>query len=380
MKVCIAIDSFKGSISSKEAGEAARRGLKAVYPKSSVSVTGLADGGEGTVDAIITATSGKLVTASVTGPLGKPVKATYGIIPDTGTAIIEIASAAGLTLVPKKSRNPLHTTTYGVGELILHAISEGCRKFIIGLGGSATNDGGAGMLSALGVDLLDKKGKPIKHGAAGLADLCEIRTHGMAKELKKCRFTVACDVKNPLCGELGASAVFGPQKGATEMTVADMDRSLEKFARLTKAENPKADPSREGAGAAGGLGYAFLSYLGAKMRSGIDIVMEATSLEDKIKVADVVVTGEGKIDGQSAMGKAPVGVARLAKKYKKPVVAIAGAVGEGAELCHDEGITAIFPILHAPSSLSEAMNSENAKKNLEETVKQIFKLIRASRV
>ena len=380
MKVCIAIDSFKGSISSKEAGEAARRGLKAVYPKSSVSVTGLADGGEGTVDAIITATGGKLVTASVTGPLGKPVKATYGIIPDTGTAIIEIASAAGLTLVPKKSRNPLHTTTYGVGELILHAISEGCRKFIIGLGGSATNDGGAGMLSALGVDLLDKKGKPIKHGAAGLADLCEIRTHGMAKELKKCRFTVACDVKNPLCGELGASAVFGPQKGATEMTVADMDRSLEKFARLTKAENPKADPSREGAGAAGGLGYAFLSYLGAKMRSGIDIVMEATSLEDKIKVADVVVTGEGKIDGQSAMGKAPVGVARLAKKYKKPVVAIAGAVGEGAELCHDEGITAIFPILRAPSSLSEAMNSENAKKNLEETVKQIFKLIRASRV
>ena len=379
MKVCIAIDSFKGSISSAEAGEAARRGLKRVYPKSSVSVVSLADGGEGTTEAIISATGGNIIELSVTGPLGRSVKASYGILPDGKTAVIEIAKAAGLTLVPQKKRNPLYTTTYGIGEMILDAVGRGCRKFIVGLGGSATNDGGAGMLSALGVELLDKKGAPIKTGAVGLYDLAEIRALGMPRVLEKCRFTIASDVTNPLLGERGCSAVFGPQKGATEMTIADMDRALKRFATLTGAVRPKSNPDMPGAGAAGGLGFAFAAYLGAKVRSGIETVTELIGLEEKIKSADVVITGEGRIDGQTSMGKAPIGVARLGKKHKKTVVAVTGAVGEDASLCHAEGISAIFPIQRGPSTLSESMRSECAVRNLEDTVEQIFKLIRASK-
>jgi len=377
MKVCITIDSFKGSLSTMAAAKAAAKGVRRAYPDAEIETLPLADGGEGTVDAITAATGGRLVTVAVTGPLGKPIKATYGIIPDTNTAVIEIAAAAGLTLVPTKSRNPLYTTTFGVGELILHAIEGGCRKFIIGLGGSATNDGGAGMLSALGVKLLDSKGAPIKQGASGLRDLAEIRTDTMNETLKKCRFSVACDVKNPLCGKEGASFVFGPQKGATEMSASDMDKYLHRFAELTAKQNPKADPDYPGAGAAGGLGFAFLSYLGAKMRPGIEIVADAIGLEEKIKAADIVLTGEGRIDGQSAMGKAPVGVAKIAKKLGKPVIVIAGSVGEGAELCHAKGVDAIFPILRSPITLAEAMKAEVAAENLTYTVHEIFRLVRA---
>ena len=378
MKVCIAIDSFKGSLSTFEAGEAARRGVKAVYPKAEISVSPLADGGEGTVEAIVSASGGKMIEVSVSGPLGRSVKAKYGAIDGTKTAIIEMASAAGLTLLPEKDRNPLHTTTFGVGEIILDAMKRGCRKFIIGIGGSATNDGGVGMLSALGAAFLDKNGAPIKRGAAGLRDIAEIRTDGMPKELAKCRFSIACDVKNPLCGEQGCSAVYGPQKGATPMTIADMDRSLKKYAELTKKIFPKADPDLPGAGAAGGLGFAFTAYLGAKLRPGIDLVIEATGLGEKIKEADVVVTGEGRLDGQSAMGKAPVGVARLAKKQGKLVIALAGSIGDGAELCHAKGIDAHFPILRSPISLSEAMKPEVAKRNIALAAEEAFRLIRAT--
>ena len=378
MKVCIAIDSFKGSLSTFEAGEAAKRGVKAAYPKAEITVAPLADGGEGTVEAIVSASGGEMVEVSVTGPLGKRVKASYGTIAETKTAIIEMASAAGLTLVPEKDRNPLHTTTYGVGELILDAMNRGCRKFIIGIGGSATNDGGVGMLSALGVAFLDKNGSPIKPGAAGLRDIVEIRTDAMPKELAKCRFSVACDVKNPLCGEQGCSAVYGPQKGATPMTVADMDKSLKKYAALTKKIFPKADPDLPGAGAAGGLGFAFTAYLGAKLRPGIDLVIEATGLGEKIKEADVVVTGEGRLDGQSAMGKAPVGVAKLAKKQGKLVIALAGSIGDGAERCHAKGIDAHFPIQRAPISLSEAMKPDVAKRNIALAAEEAFRLIRAT--
>lgn len=378
MKVCIAIDSFKGSLSTFEAGEAARQGVKAVYPKAEVSVSPLADGGEGTVEAIVSASGGKMIEVSVSGPLGKKVKASYGAIDETKTAIIEMASAAGLTLVPVKDRNPLHTTTYGVGELILHAMERGCRNFIIGIGGSATNDGGAGMLSALGVELLDKNGAQIKPGAAGLRDLVEIRTEKMPKDLSKCRFSVACDVKNPLCGEQGCSAVYGPQKGATPMTIADMDKSLKKYAAMTRELFPKADPDLPGAGAAGGLGFAFTAYLRAKLRPGIDIVIEATGLEEKIKAADVIVTGEGRLDGQSAMGKAPVGVAKVAKKQGKLVIALAGSIGDGAELCHGKGIDAHFPILRSPISLTEAMNPEVARRNIALAAEEAFRLIRAA--
>ena len=233
------------------------------------------------------------------------------------------------------------------------------------------------MLAALGAELLDRNGLRIKLGASGLYDLAEIRTHGMPRVLEKCRFTVASDVTNPLCGELGASAVFGPQKGATDMTAADMDRALSRFAKLTQKINPAADPDSPGAGAAGGLGFAFLSYLGAKMKSGISVVTEAAGLAEKIKAADVVVTGEGRLDGQSIMGKAPVGVAKLAKKHGKTVIAIAGSVTEDAPLCHKHGIDAIFPTLRAPSTLSEAMKPEVAKENVTATAEEIFRLIRA---
>lgn len=376
MKVCIAIDSFKGSLSTFEAGEAAKRGVLAAYPGADVSVSPLADGGEGTVDAIISATGGKTVTVTVTGPLGKKVDASYGMIPAKKTAIIEMASAAGLTLVPKKDRNPLYTTTYGVGELILHAMGAGCREFIIGIGGSATNDGGVGMLTALGAEFLDKKGAPIKRGAAGLADLAEIRTYKMPRALEECHFSVACDVTNPLCGKNGCSAIYGPQKGATPMTISDMDRSLRKYATLTRGLNPKADPEHPGAGAAGGLGFAFLSYLNSELRSGIDLVNSAIGLEDRIRSADVVVTGEGRLDGQSAMGKGPVGVARLAKKHGKPVVALAGCLSKDAALCHAEGIDAFFSILREPVTLAEAMKPEVASRNITLAAEEAFRLIR----
>ena len=379
MKVCIAIDSFKGSLSTVEVGEAARRGVLAAYPKAEVTVSPMADGGEGTVEAIVSAMGGEIVELSVCGPLGKPVKASYGAIDSTKTAIIEMASAAGLTLLPEKDRNPLHTTTYGVGELILDAVKRGCRNFVIGIGGSATNDGGAGMLAALGVMLLDKKGAPIKRGAAGLRTLADIRTHKMPRELSECRFSVACDVTNPLLGEQGCSAVFGPQKGATPMIVADMEKSLKKYAALTKEILPDSDPDFPGSGAAGGLGFAFMAYLGAKLCPGIDLVIEATGLEEKIKAADVVVTGEGRLDGQSIMGKAPIGVARLAKKHKKTVIALVGSLSSDAGICHAEGIDAFFPILRAPCSLAKAMDPDVAKKNTALAAEEAFRLIRAAK-
>ena len=377
MKIVFAIDSFKGSMSSLQAGYAAAEGAKRVFPDAQLVVRPLADGGEGTVEALAAGMGGYLRTVTVDGPLGEPVSCAYGIIEESGTAVIEMAAASGLTLVPPALRDPMNTSTYGVGQVIADAIAQGCRRFIVGIGGSATNDGGAGMLSALGVKLLDSKGAPIKQGASGLRDLAEIRTDTMNETLKKCRFSVACDVKNPLCGKEGASFVFGPQKGATEMSASDMDKYLHRFAELTAKQNPKADPDYPGAGAAGGLGFAFLSYLGAKMRPGIEIVADAIGLEEKIKAADIVLTGEGRIDGQSAMGKAPVGVAKIAKKLGKPVIVIAGSVGEGAELCHAKGVDAIFPILRSPITLAEAMKAEVAAENLTYTVHEIFRLVRA---
>lgn len=287
-----------------------------------------------------------------------------------------MSAAAGITLIAEKERNPLNTTTYGVGELILDAITKGCRKFIVGIGGSATNDGGIGMLQALGFAFLDKNGNQVTLGAKGLEDIVEIKIDHAVRELKECSFCVACDVKNPLCGENGCSAIYGPQKGATQAMINDMDAWLGNYAKLTQKVIPASDPNTPGTGAAGGLGFAFLSYLDATLQSGIDLVIKETDLEKHIIDADVVITGEGRLDGQSYMGKAPIGVAKLAKKYKKPVVAFSGCVTDDAVICNEYGIDAFFPILRTPCSLQEAMDCDHAYKNLQDTAEQVFRLIK----
>ena len=377
MKIVAAIDSFKGSISSLEAGYAVSSGFRSVNNSAEVVVCPLADGGEGTVEALAEGMNGRLHTITVTGPLGTPVSCTYAVIEETMTAVIEMSGAAGITLIPKDDLDPLHATTYGVGEVILDAIDKGCRRFIIGIGGSATNDGGAGMLQALGYGLLDEKGDQIPRGAIGLKDLKTIDEDGVIPELKECQFMIACDVTNPLCGSNGCSVIYGPQKGATPSMIEDMDRWLSRYASICHDIKEDADMQYPGTGAAGGMGYAFKTFTNAILKPGIDIVIEETRLEDYIQDADLVVTGEGMLDHQTAMGKAPIGVARLAKKYNKKVIAFAGAVKRDAEECNKNGIDAFFPIVRGITTLEEAMNPQNAKDNLTATAKQVMRLIMA---
>ena len=377
MRVVVAIDSFKGSLSTFQSGEAVKTGIRRIYEDAEVDICPLADGGEGTVDAIVAATDGKIETVTVTGPLGEPVSAAYGIMGDRLTAVMEMSAAAGITLVPEEKRDPLATTTYGVGEMILHAIRKhGCRRFIMGIGGSATNDGGVGMLTALGFEFLDACGNPIPLGGVGVGKIASICTKTVAPELAECEFTVACDVKNPLCGDSGCSAVYGPQKGATPETVKLMDGWLAEYAKKTAELFGEDLSNYEGAGAAGGMGFAFISYLRGALRSGIETVIEVTKLEAHIKGADMVVTGEGRLDGQSVMGKAPIGVARAAKKYGKTVIAFSGAVTADAVECNKHGIDAFFPSLRKPCALAEAMDIDNAYNNLADTAEQVFGLIR----
>jgi len=375
MKAVIAIDSFKGSLSSLEAGGAVREAFLRVFPNGEAIVRPLADGGEGTVDAMSAGLGGEMIEAEVTGPLGECVTAKYCIV-NGSTAVIEMAEAAGLTLVPPEMRDPMFTTTYGVGELILNAIARGCRSFIVGIGGSATNDGGVGMLSALGFDFLDKNGEKIAFGARGLEALASVSADNVISELKECQFRVACDVNNPLCGERGCSAVYGPQKGATPESVKIMDEWLGKYAETARSVFPNADPNYPGAGAAGGLGFAFMTFMNASLESGINIILDETELEKHIADADVVVTGEGRIDFQTAMGKAPIGVAKLAKKHGKRVVAFAGCVTDDAEECNLHGIDAFFPIIRGVTTLDEALDRENAYKNLTATAYQVFRILK----
>lgn len=379
MKVVIAIDSFKGSMSSLAAGEAAREGILRVFPEADVDVCPLADGGEGTVEALTLGMGGELQRVTVTGPLGEPVEAVYGIVDaEARTAVLEIAQAAGITLVPRGKLNPLAATTFGVGEMILDAIKKGCRSFIVGIGGSATNDGGAGMLQALGFELLDGEGKAVRRGAAGLKDLARIDREHVRSELWDCRFRIACDVTNPFCGPMGCSAVYGPQKGADAETIRQMDAWLAHYAAVTAEYVPagKADVLFPGAGAAGGLGFAFRAFTNAALQSGIRIVLEETRLEEKIKAADYVITGEGRLDAQTVMGKAPAGVAALAKKYGKPVLAFSGCVTEDAGICNEHGIDAFFPILRSVAALSEVLEPSAAMRNMAATVEQVIRLIK----
>ena len=395
MKAVIAIDSFKGSMDSIEAGEAAEKGIRRVFTDAEAIVYPLADGGEGTVQALAKGLGGKLEKVKVTGPLGEPVICEYGIVEEK-TAIIEMAGAAGITLVQPKLRNPLNTTTYGVGEVIKDAIGKGCRHFIIGIGGSATNDGGIGMLQALGAEFLDEGGKQVPFGARGVEKLASINCEHILFELKECDFRIACDVDNPLCGENGCSHIFGPQKGATPRMAEQMDQWMRKYAKLTEeyfqevkklsadvAWNPVDSEGNyasnyHGCGAAGGLGLAFRAFLRGKLEPGINIVLEEIGIETAIKDADIVITGEGCLDGQTVMGKAPIGIARLAKKYGKPVIAFSGAVTEDAAACNQAGIDAFFPILRQVTTLEAAMSPATAIRNMTAAVEQTFRLLKMS--
>ncbi len=374
MKVTVAIDSFKGSMSSMEAGTAAREGiLKAC--DAQVIVKPLADGGEGTTEALVEGLGGEYVYTEVTGPLGGNVHARYGVMADGKTAVMEMAEAAGIILVKTEDLNPWKATTYGVGEMIADAIGRGCREFIIGIGGSATTDGGVGMLMALGYEFLDESGNNIGQGAGELDRIIAIKDEKVLPELQECHFQIACDVTNPLCGDNGAVYVYGLQKGVREEEKQILDEKMKNYARKTSEWLGKDNSAAAGAGAAGGLGFAFLSYVpGVELKSGIEIILQAIGLEEEIRSSDIVVTGEGRLDFQTAMGKVPVGVAALAKKYGCRVIAFAGGVTEDAAECNAKGIDAFFPIVRGITTLEEAMEPERAKKNMALASEQVFRL------
>ena len=359
MRAVIAMDSFKGSLTSLEAGNAVRRGLLKVCPDAETEVLPLADGGEGTIDALAPFIHGLAKNLTVTGPLGSPVEASYIYVNDTKTAYIEMAKASGLTLVEPQHRNPLNATSYGTGELMRDAITGGAEKLVICIGGSATNDGGAGMLQALGAKLSDKDGNDIRPGASGLKDLYSTGLSGLIG--KYLDITVACDVTNPLCGPDGASSVYGPQKGATEEVCREMDGLLRRFAEISGF-----DPLEKGTGAAGGISFALKNFLGARIRSGADIVMDITGAEPRIRDCNIVITGEGRMDSQTVSGKAPYKIMKAGVKYGKPVYGITGVLGEGYEECLRAGFTRIEPLINP------TMVTEEAVRSVEETAAKLF--------
>ncbi len=358
MKIVVAPDSFKGSLTALQAAEAVEQGLRRVFPNAEIEKTPMADGGEGTVQSLVDATGGQLLVERVADPLGNKIEAEYGILGDGATAVIEMAAASGLTLVPQNQRNPLVTTTYGTGQLINAALDRGCRKLIIGIGGSATNDGGAGMAEALGVKLLTPDGKPIPPGGGGLSALGAIDLADLDRRLAATTTVVACDVDNPLTGANGAAHVYGPQKGATPEMVKILDANLAHFALIVERDMGRALGGIPGAGAAGGLGAGLMAFLNAELKSGVEIVIDAVQLEKRLEGANLVVTGEGEINFQTVFGKTPVGVAKLAKAQGIPVIAIAGSIAGGAEGVHEAGIDAIVDIVPSPMPLERAI--ENA--------------------
>ena len=376
MKIVIAIDSFKGSVTSLEAGEALKRGILRVFSDADVKIIPVADGGEGTADALISGMGGEKITLTVTGPLGESVEASYGIVGENKTAVIEMAQAAGLTLVPKELRDPMKTTTYGVGEMINDAVARGCRNFIIGIGGSATNDCGVGMLKALGWNFVDIRENDVKPGAEGLRDICFFESSNRPYVLYDCTFNIACDVTNPLCGENGCTYVYAPQKGAKVEDLPKMDKWIERFACLTEDYLAASYKNYPGAGAAGGLGFAFKSFLFGELSPGVEIVLRETGFYDALEGADLVITGEGRLDGQTVMGKAPAGVAKAAKARGIPVIAFSGCVTEDAVKCNENGIDAFFPILRRVVSEAEAMDTENTKSALADTAEQVMRLVK----
>jgi len=353
MKIVVAPDSFKGSLTAIEVSDAIEKGIREVFPEAEIIKIPMADGGDGTVQCLVNATGGKILEEKVIGPLGNEVWAFYGILGDRKTAIVEMAAASGLTLVPENKRDPLITTTYGTGQLIKAALNQGCRKMIIGIGGSATNDGGAGMVQALGTKLLDKDGEEIGFGGGELKKIVKIDISCMDKRLSDIKVLAASDVNNPLCGPQGASRIYGPQKGATPEIIEELDESLAYFAELIKRDLHKDIKDIPGAGAAGGLGASLIAFLNAELRPGIEIMIEAVKLEQAIKDADLVITGEGKIDSQTIYGKAPIGVAKIAKKYNVPVVAVAAIIEEDSRIFQSYGIDTLIKVSEPPMRLSE---------------------------
>ncbi|MEG1459521.1 MAG: glycerate kinase [Acetivibrio sp.] len=374
MKVVIAMDSFKGSMTSMEAGNAAKAGILKVCDNVEVVVKPLADGGEGTTEALIEGFSGERVSLRITGPMGRPVEAVYGILPKNNIVIMEMAAAAGITLIKENEKNPLKATSFGVGEMIKDAMERGYREFMIGIGGSGTNDGGIGMLRALGYRFLNERGEEIEE-AGDLSQMVNVDDSGRIKELKECHFQIACDVTNPLWGENGATYVFGPQKGVTEKMKVTLDAGMKNYAGVSARYFGKDDSEVQGTGAAGGLGFAFLVYLNAELRPGIQWILHIINLEKDIKDADLVITGEGSLDYQTTMGKLPIGVAKLAKVHQKKVLAFAGSITEAGKECNNEGIDAFFPIVRGVTTLEEAMLPENARKNMTDSVEQVFRLL-----
>ena len=354
MHVLIAVDSFKGSLSSQKAGEAITVGIQRVYPDATTEVITMADGGEGTVEAIVQAEKGRIHTMSATSPIGESVEAILGQLPD-GTAVLEMASASGLPLVPKEKRNPLVTSTRGTGELIQKALDWGAKQIVIGIGGSATNDGGAGMAQALGVKLLDRDGRELEPGGEALARLEKIDLTELDPRLKDTEVIVMCDVDNPLCGPRGASAVYGPQKGATPEMVQRLDQNLAHFAQKIHEQMGMDLIEVPGAGAAGGLGAGLLAFTDAQLKTGIEAILDTVGFDERLKHADIVITGEGRIDGQSVYGKVPMGVAKRAKKYGKPTLAIVGSIGPGSESLYEHGLSSILSIVNGPMSLEDSM-------------------------
>lgn len=373
-EVIFALDSFKGSLSAHEAGMAAARGLRSVRPGVSYAVVGIADGGEGTLNTIVGSVGGELIAVSVVGPYGHTVEARYGLCGDM--AVIEMAEAAGLTLTDPSERNPEVATSYGVGQLVADALGRGVRRFMIGLGGSATNDGGIGMLQALGYDFYDAGGDKIERycGASGAGRVRTVQDQDVIPGVKEAEFNIACDVKAPLTGPAGATYVFGPQKGADGGSLRRMDGWLKSFARAS-ARYHGCDVSHiPGTGAAGGLGFAFMSYLGASLRPGIDMVLDAIGFDDLLEDAEVVITGEGRLDRQTCMGKAPCGVLKRARRAGVPVIAVGGSVEPGSEeMLRRAGFAGVFPIVSDSVPLEEAMRPEIAAANVERTSRRIFR-------
>ncbi|ENL8729241.1 glycerate kinase [Citrobacter amalonaticus] len=369
MKIVIAPDSFKESLSAMQVATAIEQGFREIYPDAQYVKLPMADGGEGTVESMVEATEGHYHFIDVTGPLGTPVQARWGILGDGKTAVIEMAAASGLHHVPPEHRNPLLTTSYGTGELILAALDRGVEHIILGIGGSATNDGGAGMLQALGIDLLDEKGDALPEGGGALSKLATIDTSHADPRLKTVSITVACDVNNPLCGPTGASAIFGPQKGATEAMVAALDGALAVYGKRLQEFTGRDVMNAPGAGAAGGMGAALLGLLGADLKPGVEIVINALQLERLVADASLVITGEGRLDSQSICGKTPIGVARCAKRYQKPVIALAGGLTLDHQIVHEHGLDAVFSVLTRIATLPEAL--EDAEYNLRISARNI---------
>ncbi|WP_426347245.1 glycerate kinase [Cronobacter universalis] len=373
-KIVIAPDSFKESLSAMDVARAIEAGFREIYPQAHYVCVPMADGGEGTVEAMVAATGGQIITTPVTAPLGNKVDGFFGLLGDGETAVVEMAAASGLHLVPTAQRDPRITTSYGTGELILAALERGVKAVIIGIGGSATNDGGAGMMQALGARFLDDEGHELAPGGAALAGLERLDLSALDPRLAQVSVTVACDVDNPLCGEKGASAVFGPQKGATPAMVTELDAALRRFGEQLEAATGKTIISAPGAGAAGGMGAALLGMLNAELRPGIEIVIESLGLAQAVRDADLVITGEGRLDSQSIHGKTPIGVARVAKQFQRPVVAIAGSLTPDYQIVHEHGIDAAFSVLDRIVTLQEAL--DDAERNLRVTARNVAALWR----